>query len=403
MIPKDLMYPSEAAKWCGVCGLQNLTDFWDLPSLPLTETFGDFDPTFPSYNQALCMCMDCGHVQLLNRISPSHLYSPEAYQFKSLGVKRGKEEVFFLDFAFGLLRQNPGRVLEFGANDLSLANRLIERADEIHAVDPMVGESTASGLFTHPMFVMDFFKSNELKFDLVMARHTLEHVDDPKSLLASIRERLSPSGIVVLEFPNLESIVKSLRGDAFFHQHYHYFDFSTVSRLSIESGMRIIGVKTNSEGSNGGSLLVALDNGAAAPAIPLTLTEGVSRFSRSHNIDARLQEFKWFRNRFSLQCEIIMESLALNDPVVGVGAGLMTPILNYHLRGEVEKLSFILDDDRTKHGTSFKNMNIKVAHPDLTDLPKDFSTLITSTENLKTLYARSISLGTTKIISLSVS
>jgi len=403
LIPSDLKYPSQAAKWCGVCGLPNLNPVWDLPSLPLTETFGDYDPTFPSYDQVLCMCMDCGHVQLSNRISPSHLYSPEAYHFTSQGVKRGQEEVFFLDFVFSLLGQKPTRVLEFGANDLSLSNRLINRVNEIHAVDPMVGESKVGGLFTHPIFVMDFLKDNELKFDLVLARHTLEHVDDPRSLLSSVRDVLNPNGIVVLEFPNLESIIKSLRGDAFFHQHYHYFDVSTVSRLSMESGMHLLAMKTNSEGSNGGSLLVAMTNDAPYLATPLNADLETSHSSASRQVEKRLERFNAFRKRFQSQTEIIKESLNLNDPVLGIGAGLMTPILNYHLQGEIEKLRYILDDDQAKHGTSFKNINVKIAHPDLAELPKGFSALITSMENLKTLFARSVSLGATKIISLSVS
>ena len=49
---------------CSLDGSRNLKVLWDLPKYPLTEAFGEYQSNFPVFDQALMMCIDCGHVQL---------------------------------------------------------------------------------------------------------------------------------------------------------------------------------------------------------------------------------------------------------------------------------------------------------------------------------------------------
>ncbi len=60
------------------------------------------------------------------------------------------------------------------------------------------------------------------KFDLITIIHVLEHLVDPVSALRTAAERLSESGALYVEVPDLESTAWS--GKSFFHvAHLHYF------------------------------------------------------------------------------------------------------------------------------------------------------------------------------------
>ena len=48
------------------------------------------------------------------------------------------------------------------------------------------------------------------KFDIIIASHVLEHVDDPTGLLLQLRKLLNPDGIIIGIVPNSESIHRQL-------------------------------------------------------------------------------------------------------------------------------------------------------------------------------------------------
>lgn len=390
---------------CGVCDSASLREVWYLPGLPLTETFGSFDSTFPSFDQGLNICQSCGHFQLLSQISPNYLYSQESYKYKSSGAKREVEETLFLDFINRNLPISPLTILEFGSNDLSLAKKMTATGAVLHAVDPVAEtEELHGGIITHRMMVEEFLESCDTKFDLIVARHTLEHISSPRTLLDSLIRRLTPKGLIVFEFPDLDAILRALRGDAFFHQHLHYFDVHSARRLAIELGIGLIAAQRNPRGSNGGSLMVAFSNRGVEENTANLELFGDSKVSyEAGQPSERLSVFERFKGSFTSQMDILSASIDMNSPTYGLGAGLMTPILDYHLGGLSNRLECLLDDDTTKHGWGYTNLDLRIFNPDRVNLPKHFNVLLTSLENLQALFPRAISLGADKILGISVS
>lgn len=118
---------------------------------------------------------------------------------------------------------------------------------------------------------------------------------------------------------------------------------------------------------------------------------------------ARADGFRLFRNQFLSQMGILMGLIEDNGPVIGVGAGLMTPVYDYHLKGAIGRLPVILDDDASKNGTSYRNLDVPIALPDKAKLPSEFSALITSLENPKPIFRRAMELGAVKILGLPIS
>lgn len=359
--------------------------------LPLTETFGDFAPEFRGYDQAVVICEKCGHIQLGFSLNPKLLYTEIDYKYRTTGLKRDAESEFFLDKIFAHLTILKPKVLEFGANDLSLANMMSNKAELIVAVDPVIPESQQAekNITAVREFVESYLQRVDTKFDLIISRHTLEHVSNPTNLLNMLWDRLSEKGLIVMEFPDLQAIMSSLRGDAFFHQHYNYFDRQSVLQMALRSNLKVEAVYRNERGSNGGSMIVVLSKRGSDQA------ERVE--SQRTSIQSRISDFQKFVSLFRIQMDLTKGLLEKSNDCSGFGAGLMLPTLSYHLGGLSNYIELIYDDDESKSGWHYKNVDVQVQKAP--EHLKGQTVLITSLENTRAISRRLIDLGAGRIIS----
>jgi len=68
------------------------------------------------------------------------------------------------------------------------------------------------------------------KFDLIILRHTLEHIKNPRIFLAELEKSLTPKGVIFIEVPHiLNSLKKSI--EDFTPDHVNYFTPQTLSNL----------------------------------------------------------------------------------------------------------------------------------------------------------------------------
>ena len=111
---------------CRIGGRGEFEEIWSLPNLPLTEMYGDYDPDFPNFHQALVIDTESGHVQLQNQISPEFLYNASEYNYRStLTAKGQRDEKLFLEFLKRHIDLSSCKcAVELGGNDLSFARKL---------------------------------------------------------------------------------------------------------------------------------------------------------------------------------------------------------------------------------------------------------------------------------------
>jgi len=76
------------------------------------------------------------------------------------------------------------------------------------------------------------------EFDLITMIHSLEHVIDPRGVLALLYERLSDNGELWVEVPSLES-----RGGPFRLAHTFFFEVSPLVFLASQSGFTMVTYK----------------------------------------------------------------------------------------------------------------------------------------------------------------
>ncbi len=372
---------------CGICLSQNLEEVWNLPALPLTEQFGPYAPSnCPPIDQKLLLCSSCGHIQLGYQIDPDILYGSK-YSFRtsaSHSAKSGTE--LFLNF---LTKHTADRrfqsLVDIGGNDLYLAKKMVEQANYRAVIDPVCQAQhgqDVEGIKIFGCLVEKVNLSQDLKKpDLVVSRHTLEHIANPLEFFQQLFSQCDEDCLYFFEIPCMERLSESLRFDAIFHQHYHYYDIHSFLNLLQKVGGEYLDHSYNYQGSCGGALLVAFRKAKKSSSI---LHPEVK--NRKQILEKKIR-------MFTNQMDILSDQLSsLPGPIYGYGASLMLATLSYHLKNDFSCLESILDDDPTKNGMTYQNIPVTIRHTGLVKPDENSCYLITSLENCRSIYKRLLDL-----------
>ena len=98
-------------------------------------------------------------------------------------------------------------------------------------------------------------------FDLIYARHVIEHVATPVTLLRAMAGALAPGGRVCLEVPSLDWILAQGQMQDFFYEHCNYFTAASLAATCTEAGLGLSRV----EARFGGQYLWAEAEARSAP------------------------------------------------------------------------------------------------------------------------------------------
>ena len=380
---------------CSLDGSRNLKMIWELPNFPLTEAFGEYQNDFPVFDQALMICTDCGHVQLQNLIDPEYLYSKSNYAFRTVNDSKISNEIVFLSqFIKNLNLDTRSRnVMEIGASNFELAKHMHLNFQKYAVCDPLFAEM--DGTVQDDIFVVGRLAENAINeiadfgTTFILGRHVLEHVLSPRVLLQEIMLATDSDCVFVFELPSLKHLREQYRFDAIFHQHCQYFDSESIELLVTSLGCELIDIKYNALGSNGGSMLFAFKK-SDNKFVPKRRSER-EIVAKSEQMKKEIIIFESYMNCLSQK---ILNSAG---PVYGYGAAHMLATLNYHLKGAVEKLVAVLDDNLDLHGTGYKNIDTVIFCPTEIRIKKDASYLITSMENRRAILKKLVSSGFARI------
>ena len=126
------------------------------------------------------------------------------------------------------------KILEVGCGSGDLMKRISEAFPHATCIGVEMSERASSEGGKRGLRIIqgDFNAAPEEKFDFIYAVGVLEHVPSPSKLLTAIRDRLAPSGVLILSQP-----VQDVIGyDIFFADHLHHFASGHLSMYAKKLG-----------------------------------------------------------------------------------------------------------------------------------------------------------------------
>ena len=233
---------------------------------PLCESFlsaaqiNQMEPYFPLH---VLVCDKCFLVQLAEYVKPEHIFTEYAY-FSSYSTSWVAHARRYCEAITARLGLGPNSdVFEIASNDGYLLQHFLPLGIPVTGIEPAANVAEVARRKNIPTLV-EFFGmtlaqrlvSEGRRASLIIGNNVLAQVPDLNDFTAGMSHLLAPSGVITLEFPHLECLIKENQFDTIYHEHFSYFSLVTVDRLATRHGLKIFDVEHLP--THGGSLRVYL-------------------------------------------------------------------------------------------------------------------------------------------------
>ncbi|WJG10594.1 methyltransferase domain-containing protein [Aliiglaciecola sp. LCG003] len=364
---------------CKVCQSEQLDSLLELPGLPLSETYGVYEPDFKNFDQGIDICACCGHVQLAFQLPPSVLYNESDYNYStaksSSTIKRFNS---FREFIGQTMSHQTESIIDIGGNDISLLS--LFDVEHKYLVDPSVAKHIDyQDVKTIKGFVEDIDLA-QISPQVVVCSHALEHIAEPRKFIQTLLDKCDENTLFYFEVPCFEKQIAALRFDAFFHQHFHYFHPTSIHKLVDSCDGELISIQYNAYPTCGGAVMFAFKRRLKGTKASVPLEYPIQ------SVASLKQAFHANYATFKKQNIQISKWLTQHSKVYGYGASLLLPVILYHIGEAAKKITLVFDDDQSKTGFTYKNIqDLKVDTPSGYQISELDGILITSYENIPIL------------------
>ena len=381
---------------CAVCLNSNLEEMLSFPNFPLTGIFSKspMEDKIEGIDLSLLTCLDCNHVQLSQQVSPNSLYNSN-YHFRTSSSTTSKQGT---DFFLSALNDIAGNytfncVLDLGCNDAHLLRKLKGKAENRVGIDPIWAEKENQDeeeitIFGETIESIDLFSALPEQPDLIVCRHTLEHIWHPRKAIKKLIDISSDNTLLLFEVPGFIPLISKYRFDQIFHQHLQYFTVDTFTRLIGECGCTYLAHWENYH--HWGSFVIAFKKETNA-------NSQRTKSNMENKILKRTQsQYAVFRQQMAT-LETVLKSF--EDKIIyGYGAAQMLPSLAYHMKSDLSILKSVLDDDSEKDGLYYWNLPLSITQTNSIKNLDKVSILITAVDNAKPIISRLLDLRPQHII-----
>ena len=229
---------------CRVCDSTHLEPVIDLGNQPWCNHFlrPEEIGQEPFYPLRVVYCHDCETVQLDYTVKKEVMFGNHTYLSgitKSLSahfqtIAQEVDDRFLQGVA-------AKSVLDIGSNDGTQLKHFQALGYEVLGVESSKTTAQIANEAGVPT-VNEFFNEETArnigkKFDVINAAGIFFHLEELHSVTDGIREALNESGVFVVQFLYMKSIVENLAFDQIYHEHLLYYNLRTVERLLQRHGL----------------------------------------------------------------------------------------------------------------------------------------------------------------------
>ena len=188
----------------------------------------------------LMICSRCKYLKLENKVNSNVLDNiyEKFYKYPSAmlnQIEPTRDNLFLKKMFKNLNFKKIKNVLEIGCYDGYILHKIKKKFPKInlYGCEPSKGANIAKKFNLNvkkKFFDEKTFKNK--KFDLVILRHTLEHIYDINNILNNIKTAMNENSYLAIEVPNINFYLKKGLLEVFSFQHVHYFSSKSFEVIS---------------------------------------------------------------------------------------------------------------------------------------------------------------------------
>ncbi|MDO8662349.1 MAG: class I SAM-dependent methyltransferase [Candidatus Omnitrophota bacterium] len=342
---------------CRLCDSTRVYSGVKFEATPPGDTFvtqAEINRAQKRYPIDVCLCEDCGSIQLLDVVNPEILYGPYLYQ---TSISLGLPEHFrrYADEVLAAVAIKPGSlVIDIGSNDGTLLRCFQERGMKVLGIDPAsaaVKTALARGVDTIQAFfdrnLARKIRSERGDVGIVAANNVIANVDALGDFVDGIRELIEPNGYFVMETGCGASLLEKRLIDVVYHEHLSYFTVKPLEGFFRRHGMKIIDAYWIP--SKGGSIrcFVQADKSSAIPKPSVREMIYMEEDKGIGTMDSLRKMGVFITERKKGLTSLLDGLRAQGKTIVGYGASVGVTTLLY-LFGLDKYLDYLVDDDATR-------------------------------------------------------
>jgi SAM-dependent methyltransferase len=267
---------------CPACNSSDVEGFYEQFDIPMNSMLLLDDATeaqgFPRGDLSLSFCRSCGFI---SNVLYDHGSSEYSQRYEASQAFSG----VFNSFARGLAQRWIDRhdirnktVLEIGCDKGDFLALMCELGNNSGiGIDPAAQgvRQEQSSAADRMQFLPEFYGGaafRGLRADVVVCRHTLEHIPNVREFVSSIREALEdqPETLVLFELPDVLRVLRDLAFWDLYYEHCSYFSLGSLARLFRACGFDVLRLERDFDDQY---LLIEAKVSASVPAASAPLAE----------------------------------------------------------------------------------------------------------------------------------
>ena len=360
---------------CRFCGASLYRTFADLGMSPLCESYvsaeqlNHMEPFYPLH---VYVCDQCFLVQLLEYVSPEHIFSDYAY-FSSYSDSWLQHAKMYTEMAIERFQLNRrSLVMEVASNDGYLLQYFVERDIPVLGIEPAANVAEVAKKKGIPTVVKFFgertaceLSAEGQKADLLLGNNVLAHVPNINDFVKGMKILLKPQGIITMEFPHLMRLMEENQFDTIYHEHFSYLSFLTVKKIFTTHGLTLFDVEEIP--THGGSLRIYArhsedsTNPIGARVTELLVKEEAGGFSCIDHYSSFSEQVKETKRKL---LDFLITTKRQGKSIAGYGApGKGNTLLNY-CGIRTDFLDYVVDRSPYKQGKFLPGTHIPIYHPE---------------------------------------